>query len=541
MVIRQASPLAVVFTCMGSEVMETRSMAYRSTIARVTVAILRHTFVVSPQWASAMRRRTARKGTSGFGETQLGKMALTWALPLSLLLLALFSGSAAMQQLEDHELAEVTGQALMQMAKTLGQGVSQDVTFYKAGLDAVLEMNLNIDKLQLGCGGINGPGCDIDIDQFSLSGTSWVQGRPESSAVLTRPFFEFAIKNDDKPGLREVVGIRLSAEQAKGLLTFGENTPEPNGINTISGYMVTNPITGTAQTKATNLGCGMAASQCAGGIADATRTIMRFAANVNVTGCTSGCGVNRATTIPGQSKGVYIPSMSVPFSSTAGAVVYGNRQTYTTVQAVGKVPNISLNGSSLTAKLDSKVYIAGIINMQEATTNLSGTVTGLKTEINFQESLGYIHKIEVDSPFYLSFQSDRVFWPDSVAADVALPGWWMSFRDPVELGELNPVQQVDISPTFGGSGNMNDGINDWTVNGSMSQAFYQYFEGTPIPVSTGQGWDQLISGQMNVPLGTRNIPSTVTMDLQDLHIGHNANGTGAQDVPRNCWGTARFC
>ncbi len=34
-----------------------------------------------------------------------------------------------------------------------------------------MELNANIKKLQLGCGGANGLGaCDIDIDHISLSG-----------------------------------------------------------------------------------------------------------------------------------------------------------------------------------------------------------------------------------------------------------------------------------------------------------------------------------------------------------------------------------
>ncbi|MDC9612178.1 hypothetical protein, partial [Pseudoalteromonas sp. GABNS16H] len=75
------------------------------------------------------------------------------------LVFLLFSQAVqAMVELKDEQLADVTGQALLQMNKEFTNGY----TFYKAGLDAELRLNMNIDKLQLGCGGINGTdGCDL--------------------------------------------------------------------------------------------------------------------------------------------------------------------------------------------------------------------------------------------------------------------------------------------------------------------------------------------------------------------------------------------
>ena len=175
------------------------------------------------------------------------------------ILLALLTGllalnaAMAMQPMSDEEMGAVSGQALLMMDMREGEGVSKDLNFYRAGLDAVVELNANFEKLQLGCGGVNGPGCDIDIDHLSLSGPescfAGAGGRPGCDAILTRPFFEFAIKNDDTPH-REIVGFRLSSENAEGMLTAGQNTDAPNGINVLSGYMRTTQITGTAQTQA---------------------------------------------------------------------------------------------------------------------------------------------------------------------------------------------------------------------------------------------------------------------------------------------------
>lgn len=176
----------------------------------------------------------------------------------------LFSCAAsAMVSLNDDQLSNVTGQALMQMNKEFANGF----TFYTAGLDAVLELNMNVEKLQLGCGGINGAGCDLDIDMFSLGCITNASGNcislnPQPSTnqrngairdcgavcggtpdevdlsqqlgmkdfEIQRPFFQFAIKNDQSKTLREVVGIRLGGENVNGPLGFGS-------LNSFSGLM----------------------------------------------------------------------------------------------------------------------------------------------------------------------------------------------------------------------------------------------------------------------------------------------------------------
>ncbi|MCU4437703.1 hypothetical protein KTH93_19815, partial [Acinetobacter bereziniae] len=91
------------------------------------------------------------------------------------------SDAATLQPLSDQQLSETTGQALMSLTYTAPtdannleskrDGGVKNIGFYKLGLEADLELNANIKKLQLGCGGVNGAGnCDIDIDNLSLSG-----------------------------------------------------------------------------------------------------------------------------------------------------------------------------------------------------------------------------------------------------------------------------------------------------------------------------------------------------------------------------------
>ena len=443
-----------------------------------------------------------------------------------------------MTELKDDELSAVSGQALMQMDKQFiaggnrvidGQNYSYGgMTFYKAGLDVVLETNLNIEKLQLGCGGINGPGCDIDIDQLSLSGNCSTN-RPACAATLTRPFFEFAVKNDNSRTLREVVGIRMSAESTQGMLTTGQNGPTPNGINTLSGYMRTQQIFGQAQTKADVLGgpadpCRANPASCGVGSYTGNLTIKAEMFGSTLITQTNGS----------QGTGIVLPSMPVLFESgPGGALVFGNRVTSTSVQVTGDIPTINFPASSrnnpVTELVARSIGCSGGIACPLVPSGdilvyaNQGGMTGLGLVSNFTQGLGYIHRINVDgSPFFLSFQKENVWWPGSNAENVALPGWWMAFEDPVDLGFLEPADQVDISPTFP------------QVIGVVNN----YFDTNPLQLGLSQGWSALTGNPsyMNVNMPMMDVSgTTVSIDLTDLPL------SSAQDVPRNCWGTASFC
>lgn len=210
-------------------------------------------------------------------------------LTLSILAAQSFAASN-LHSLDDEQMREATGQALLYMGTTAGTTVDPNYTtkygnmsFYKMGLQADLEANLNIKTLQLGCGGVNGAnGCDIDIENLALSGVPtsvksdgtpvWnysgatdssgalVNERASSDAILRNPFIEFAIKNPTDLALRELAGVRLSAEGIKGYMTAGTyndtatSTLNQGGINTFSGYLVTDVVKASAKTEAATFG-----------------------------------------------------------------------------------------------------------------------------------------------------------------------------------------------------------------------------------------------------------------------------------------------
>ncbi|MCC1497085.1 hypothetical protein [Alcanivorax sp. 1008] len=172
----------------------------------------------------------------------------------------------AMEELSDKELAELSGQALFQADYINGVGpdgvAHNEFAYYRLSIDALVEFNMNIDKLQLGCGGFNegikANACDIDVDYLRLMGPDGpgssnpvagadVTGDPVLSTFsLKRPYVEFAVKNDGSVN-REIVGFRLGSELANGVLSAGsfrnsnscnsnpDNVACHTGINTFSG------------------------------------------------------------------------------------------------------------------------------------------------------------------------------------------------------------------------------------------------------------------------------------------------------------------
>lgn len=195
-----------------------------------------------------------------------------WRLLQSLVtacaLLLPLSAQAMLADISDDEMAQISGQALFVADKIAptGTGVgatTTDFTYYRVGLDARLDLNMNIDELKLGCGGVNDAidsgVCDIDMDYVRLMGRCTTSGcgqtSPDGQAipgagtaassdfVLMRPYFEFAVRNDGNRTQREIVGIKIGAQYADGyfgvgrVIARGNNPANHVGLNAISGYL----------------------------------------------------------------------------------------------------------------------------------------------------------------------------------------------------------------------------------------------------------------------------------------------------------------
>lgn len=440
--------------------------------------------------------------------------------------------SFGMEEMKDEQLSKIAGQALLQMNKTDSQTGTDGLTFYKAGLDAEIALNMNIEKLQLGCtaAAINGQYCDIDIDRVSLSGRNWSTERPDSSAILTRPFFEFAIRNDDTATLREVIGIRLSAENAFGMMTFGDQTDgmseaeSQNGINSLSGYMEIGSATGTAQTEARPMSYGNTSfnGQNYAGLGEP------------ITGNLWLTVLGIINDVVGVSSTDYNLLLD---SATANVVtdpttVSGKRLTEVNLQGAATINPINFAGP-MQANVQNLLGLGIDLDLDKEVT---GTITGLTADVPIVESLGFIHKLEINNPFSLSMQADNVLWPG--AATAAQQGWWLAFEDEIDIGNISPASRVELTNDVllqvlnGATGNAGSGTVCTTA--SVNCALFRGLgsrNGEPYGIRCN-GLDACLGGSL--PIGTVNVPREVVFPLENLKLG-------AQNVTPNCFGSARFC
>jgi hypothetical protein len=538
----------------------------------------------------------------------LSKLNVSLCLLGSLFISPAYAAISSMVSLSDEELSKQNGQALLSLSYIApGDAANlsgQNIGFYKVGMEAELELNANIRKLQLGCGGTNGSGgCDIDIDNLSLSGNSSTRdGRASSSAKLTNPFVEFAIKNPESASTREVVGVRLSAEKAVGLLSAGtENSTTPNGINTISGFLrIQSDSSGYVYGKANTAARFLDARANAPYVVNGQSVVY----NNEITGLIDVPLGGPTLAIRTTSGGLQIPGMQrIPFIRP-GVVVNNNRISSLPLKATLAVPTIKadwrganqtvnpnyppagvveyynpnettltgsayspidwsftvpkevrVQGGALSAQITScsggnilvnctTASLLGV-NVGDTLQNafIKGTITGITGDVTINQGLGYIHSLPINSPVYLSLQGQDLRWPGSYSGanpertridgsidtskpatvtDVAKKGWWLSLSDPVNLGSVDPVIDLDIAPLFP----------------QIAQRVSAQLNSNPHPSIDLDGLFAAIGGTADINV-TVNAPidlsaNALSLILNDLQLS-------GQNFAPNCYGTLTFC
>lgn len=414
------------------------------------------------------------------------------------------SQSYAMTALNDEELSEVEGQSLMNLEFQQGTNTTDakgitynqsNIGFYKLALSAELELNANIKRLQLGCGGENNAiranSCDIDIDHISLSGlpddpnyTS--DQRVATSALITNPFIQFAIKNPTSAATREVLGFRVSAEKIKGLMTLGtENSATPNGINTFSGYMKTKTASGTAVTEA--------------------RTMTYADTGLELKGKVTGTifGIPRDLDYTSNNYTLTLSSTSAPFIINS-TVVSGTR-----------MKDVTLTGSGTVGRIDFSGPLTATVWGLPLNKQVTGNITGLNTDITVNQSLGLIHALYLNNPASLSLQSQNILWTG--AAVGANKGWWLAMEDEVELGSLSPTTKVAIT----------NEVLKQTIKGINDEL-------TAHPRPCG---DILFGCAFGGDLAVGNVPMNSTI----LNFPLSNLTLQGQNFRSNCYGGLKFC
>ncbi|MCD6059749.1 MAG: hypothetical protein K0R03_362 [Moraxellaceae bacterium] len=375
-----------------------------------------------------------------------------------LLLILLQAGPAvAVQEMDDAELEQVNGQALFvsdrigpnSLTGAGGVGSSTDFTYYRLGLDVDMAFNLNIDKLQLGCGGSNenlvANACDIDMDYVRFMGRN---GNAPGAAVTSdfmvrRPYIELAVKEDGNKTNREIVGIKIGFESADGALSIGREYA--NGqVNVERG--------GTCDTGA-NTGAGALA--CESGI-----NYMSGYLNVELSGkLAAQTSLGTANACFGDTTGM----------GSGGAALHancdGNPGNNTGADASFRDPFFVRRSGTRMDKLlvvskqshhpddfPAMIY-SGLLSPDDS------------VHVDLKEALRFVHTIILDSTktkdFFLSFQREQIAYPKfdkSGYAATANTGWWMNIPY-AAVRNLNTTNDYGVLGSVALLGEMQEGVN----------------------------------------------------------------------------------
>lgn len=416
------------------------------------------------------------------------------------------SATLGLKEMDDAELSEVQGQALFVANKIEGTGSiasgSNDVNFYSAGLDAELALNLNIKKLELGRTGPGDANVDILADNVAFGCTANASGDCVDSSIatelrdfiLTRPFVQFAVENDESTTLRQVVGIRLGAENAEGPLSIGE-------FKTFSGF-----LNATANIELQEQGKGR---------------------NPEDVAVTCGPTTGPCTGEHNHSTGVNIYDLNEPFRSLGldndqGCVLgvcVAFRRIAVNFDGVNRPGlNVEAKGSRI-----NQAYIQGV-NLNSAVNSITSSLGVSRSDFLLGDNvlefaLGIIEeqvrgKIKGQLYNSLGLASQFGSWNNSTTQQQALE----NHEIPYNISNLHQVE-VD-SPLFGLS----------FQNRNIRYPGYQ--EGVD------SGWGMYLPDAF-----TLNVSEPTTVFVSNIQNGGAVAGNiiGLDPVFDNCWGSATFC
>ncbi len=500
------------------------------------------------------------------------------------------SVNAQIAPLSDTEMSNSIGQAAFYTAYTPPSGTgngsnTSDFGFFTLGLNAELDINANIRHIQLGCGGVNGSGCDIDMNNVTLSGNPGVGSCPSGAslascdAVITNPFIRLAVLNPNSLSTRQIAGVQLGAQNLVGLLQSGDNTTSANGINSFSGYLhvqsttAADTLTGTISTSPTvfpvyNPGSGAAnytihgSMTAAGGLA-ATAGFYLSSGSINIPGFS---GINFS--VPGPTvNGSRITALTVnttaglpnvilgytPDDNTCGAIgtsacgTYGTPTYNSNFSASGATGTYPVNGSVGTqggpvVATTTSCSGIGCILLKNGGVNdnfnihLYGAMQNISSNVAFTQPLGFVHSMSLNSPVSLSLQSQNILWPDAPSGAVAQPGWWVSVNKPVYLGNLVPSNPINLCA---------DATNASScVFPQFAQQFNAFLASNPPNSNNIAG---LLTGStLGVQIGVLNMTPIAlalngVLNMTPIALALNGVQLSNQGTFSNCYGSLKFC
>lgn len=456
-------------------------------------------------------------------------------LVLSLLLLIQFHhATAKIVHMDDQELQQVYGQALLTLTQSSGNTPSDNsvIDFYKLAGDLKIYINANIKRLQLGCGGINGvSGCDIDIENLSISGLNdgqdamgnptFSSSRASTSAQITNPFIEFAIKNPANLSTRELLGFRLGAKEIFGLLTTGtDNSENPtDGIKSLSGYLNVGATTGSAMTIPTKFG-------------DVYSERLRPPASLTAVGQTTT--FTSDPTSP-DSTAVTVPSSPATFQLPQTTIT-GSRMSSIVIKNISaRVERIPLAAGSGIAGIDDSIFandqlyvnltdcILGVVCNSKFKMDTGSELSNLNINVStYTQNLNTVHNIKLTgSGGYLSLQKENIKWIGTNVDDIAQRGWWLSIKDPLDVGALTLSDPIDAS----------------SVLPQAAELVSEYLGQNPVDpgiTAINPIIDRPTRAVLKIDLGTATQLNPLTISLGSQILNN-------QKPPSNCYGNLKFC
>ncbi|WP_082904835.1 hypothetical protein, partial [Alcanivorax sp. HI0083] len=273
--------------------------------------------------------------------------------------------------------------------------------------------------------------------------------------VMTRPYFQFAIKNDNSKTLREVVGVRLGGEQVEGPMSIGN-------FNSFSGYLSASAdFIMEAQGLDQNgdgdpnndiaITCGSSSAPCPGNRPGTGYNTFGLQTPFRSLGLQNGC-------VSFLGNGIEFKDLTIGFPQVERlnrpVVLRGNRQTQAGVynaqlgsavdELVDNLDVVRSNGGGLT---NSEALVNALLpllanpvkdNIKGQLASGLGTTPGNLNTFVIPYNISNLHSVMVDTPLFgLSFQKEPVQYPGYVES--VSRGWAMYLPDAFKLEVSNPT------------------------------------------------------------------------------------------------------
>ena len=382
--------------------------------------------------------------------------------------------ASSMTSIDDQGLSDITGQngslflsdhiGPNELAGAGSANTHANFDFYRMGMDVKLNLNLNIAKFQLGCGGVNdllttSPACDLDIDYLSFMGINPAGTLPSTDGAdsmfeLLRPYVELAIKNDNSTTQREVVGLKIGGQRINGALSIGRD------YTGVGGYGVETNLTNqenggacnpSATTGSSVLNCHSGINSVSGFLALELSAAIR--ARANILGFTADLNTCFGRMTPSQ---FGCNSGTTPFFVDAG----GTRlNTLHVAAAKLNIDNINLNCAwwnfavCLPAQGLANVIVDEGYGQLRIDTRLVHYLLTPNTENFFlslqREPVSWPNYSKAPPPSNIAFDSCNPAYGQvtsrcsSAYAPAANTGWWLNAPG-AKILNINPPQRINV-------------------------------------------------------------------------------------------------